>query len=109
MKEQQYQIDAPQFAKKYLQGELDQAQIIDVREAHEWAIIHLDKAELIPMNSIPQNLHRLSDEKPIYLRCAHGVRSWHVLEYLVKQGYEQVVNVEGGMAEIIPYLDQQKE
>jgi rhodanese-related sulfurtransferase len=71
---------------------------IDVRESYEWEYYHLEEAELVPMNTIPGRLGELPRERTIYLVCAHGVRSVHVCHYLMQQGFENVVNVEGGMA-----------
>ena len=98
-------ISAAEFAMQYQQGNLDGAQIIDVRELYEWEAGHLQKATLIPMNTIPDLLNQLSSSKDIYLVCAHGVRSLHVLNYLVQNGITNVINVEGGMAELMIYLE----
>lgn len=97
-------IAADEFAAKYKNGELDHAYIMDVREEYEWEAGHLDKAHLVPMNTVPAKLAELDKTKTMYIICAHGVRSWHVTQYLVGNGFEQVINVEGGMAEIDPYL-----
>ncbi|WP_368784326.1 rhodanese-like domain-containing protein [Acinetobacter baumannii] len=46
----------------------------------------------------------MDKEQTIYVMCAHGVRSWHVMQYLLGNGFSRVVNVEGGMAEIERYM-----
>lgn len=97
---EKHNITATEFVKLYEQGALDQSQIIDVREPHEWQMYHLDQAIHIPMNTIPEKQQDISQEKPVYILCAHGVRSWHVTSYLIQQGLTNVINVEGGMAEI---------
>jgi rhodanese-related sulfurtransferase len=74
--------------------------IIDVREPHEWDYYHLESSLLIPMNSIPDRLQDLPEGQDIYMICAHGVRSQMVCDYLRRNGYEQVINVEGGMAAV---------
>lgn len=102
-----HNISANEFVELYEQGALDEAQIIDVREPYEWEMYHLDKAIHIPMNTIPEKQQEISKEKPVYLVCAHGVRSWHVTNYLLHQGLHNVINVEGGMAEI-SYLMEKK-
>ncbi|TXK76556.1 rhodanese-like domain-containing protein [Paenibacillus sp. N3.4] len=79
---------------------LEESVIIDVRELHEWEYYHMEEAKLIPMQQIPHRLGELPDSQPIYLVCAHGVRSYHVAEYLLDHGFDHVVNVEGGMAAI---------
>ncbi|MDQ0058228.1 rhodanese-like domain-containing protein [Paenibacillus harenae] len=81
-------------------GEADASQIIDVRETYEWDYYHLDRTTLIPMNTIPGRLDELPSNKPLYIVCAHGVRSEAVCRYLEGQGYSGLHNVSGGMAAI---------
>jgi rhodanese-related sulfurtransferase len=81
-------------------GQVDEKQIIDVREAFEWDFYHLETSVLIPMNSIPARMGEIDDSKPVYIICAHGVRSAAVCNYLEEQGYNGLHNVTGGMAAI---------
>lgn len=81
-------------------GEIAPDQIIDVREAEEWDYYRLEGTRWIPMNTIPQRLGELEDDKPLYIVCAHGVRSEAVCRYLSARGYGQLCNVEGGMAAV---------
>jgi len=104
-----HQISATEFTELYRDGKLNQTKIIDVREPYEWEMYHLDQALHIPMNTIPVHLDRLDQEEELYIICAHGVRSWHVVSYLVQQGYSKAINVEGGMAEVQLILDAERE
>lgn len=104
----QHHIYASDFVKKLEQGELDQSFIIDVREPFEWEQYRLAQATLISMNTIPSKLTELPADRDIYLVCAHGVRSWHVMNYLLQNGLQRVINVEGGMAEIYPLLNKKE-
>ncbi|AMA74140.1 MULTISPECIES: rhodanese-like domain-containing protein [Aneurinibacillus] len=97
-------IAAEEFAAQYKAGKLDEAYIMDVREPYEWEAGHLDKAHHVPMNTVPERLAELNKTETMYIVCAHGVRSWHVTQYLLGNGFEHVINVEGGMAEIEQYL-----
>jgi rhodanese-related sulfurtransferase len=81
-------------------GESEPKQIIDVRELFEWEYYHLEGSTLIPMNEIPSRMSELDDTRPIYIVCAHGVRSVAVCNYLEEQGYSNLRNVSGGMAAI---------
>ncbi|RKD25672.1 hypothetical protein BEP19_01645 [Ammoniphilus oxalaticus] len=101
-----HNISASDFVALYKKDGLKQSKIIDVREQHEWDMIHLEQACLIPMNTIPENLEQLSKEQDLYIVCAHGVRSLHVTNYLVHLGYARTINVEGGMAAIAMLLEQ---
>ncbi|MFE5317135.1 rhodanese-like domain-containing protein [Paenibacillus sp. NPDC056579] len=93
-------IDPRSFVEKLETKQLGDALIIDVRESWEWEYYHLDEAKLIPMNTIPARMGELPEEQTLYIVCAHGVRSANVCYYLRQQGYENVVNVEGGMAAV---------
>ncbi|RXT13862.1 rhodanese-like domain-containing protein [Ammoniphilus sp. CFH 90114] len=105
---QNQHISAYDFVERLTKGELDNSYIIDVREPYEWEQYHLDQAVLVPMNIVPSKWSEFPSDKDIYLVCAHGVRSWHVMNYLFENGLSRVINVEGGMAEIYPMLQKGK-
>ncbi|WP_128894470.1 rhodanese-like domain-containing protein [Longirhabdus pacifica] len=94
------QIEVDEFLQKLENQELAQTIILDVREPHEYEQYKLDEALFIPMNDVPYSLDRLPKDKAIYSVCAHGMRSQFVADYLVNHGYENVINVVGGMAAI---------
>ena len=72
--------------------------LIDCREPSEFALVHLDDAELIPMNDTPS---RLDDYRagagPTVVYCHHGVRSLQVVAWLRSQGVEDVWSMAGGI------------
>jgi len=102
-------ISAGEFAEKYKAGVLKPEQVIDVREPYEWEMYHLEDSTLIPMNTIPEQLERLPKDQPLYIVCGHGVRSLHVTNFLLQQGFDQVINVEGGMAEVALFVQSGEE
>jgi rhodanese-related sulfurtransferase len=71
-------------------------QVIDVRESYEYAMGHIDGAQLISLQTIPNNLDKIDQSKKIVLVCASGGRSVSASEYLMQHGYE-VYNMVGGM------------
>ncbi|OXM88098.1 rhodanese-like domain-containing protein [Paenibacillus rigui] len=93
-------IDPREFVAKLNDHDLGDALIIDVREQMEWDYYHLEEATLLPMSTIPARMSELPADRKLYIVCAHGVRSANVCYYLKHQGYEDVVNVEGGMAAV---------
>lgn len=95
-----HDITAEQLLALLDNGGADRTQIIDVREPYEWDYYHLDQSTLIPMNDIPVRLPDISRDKPLYIVCAHGVRSEAVCRFLREQGYNGLHNVTGGMAAI---------
>ncbi|MUG71686.1 MULTISPECIES: rhodanese-like domain-containing protein [Paenibacillus] len=86
------------FKRKLERGELEGALAIDVREPMEWEFYHWDELQLMPMMSIPEQVESLPKDRPIYVVCAHGVRSANVCHFLSERGFEHMINVEGGMA-----------
>jgi len=72
---------------------------IDVREAHELQNGMIEGAIHIPMNSIPEKLDELAQYKSdtIVLICRSGQRSDQVGQFLEHQGFEDVINMVGGM------------
>jgi rhodanese-related sulfurtransferase len=106
-----YHISPSAFAQKYLNGELgaDHIEVIDVREPAEWEMVHLEHCKHMPLGSLPERLTEIDPNKTIYLLCAHGVRSLHAANFLLQQGYADVVNVDGGIAEVLLYLEQEEE
>ncbi|MDB5053779.1 MAG: sulfurtransferase [Bacilli bacterium] len=93
-------IEPDAFNRMLLSQEINRKNVIDVREIGEWEYYHLAETTHIPMNSIPERLSEIPNDQTLYIICAHGVRSAAVCNYLYKHGYDQVKNVEGGMAAI---------
>ncbi len=72
-------------------------QLIDVREEHEFEICNL-KGELIPMGEIPDNVQKISKDKPVIIHCRSGARSGNVIQYLESNfGYTNLYNLQGGI------------
>ena len=71
--------------------------LLDIRETEEVAIASIDGAIHIPMNTIPDNLHKLPKDHPIVVMCHVGGRSLQVQMWLQANGYENAINLEGGI------------
>ncbi|MFD1955771.1 rhodanese-like domain-containing protein [Paenibacillus thailandensis] len=97
-----YDVEPRKLLELVESGEIKEDQIIDVREPEEWHYYHLPGSTHIPMNTLPYALDRLPADKPLYIVCAHGVRSVAVCRYLAEIGGfgHGLYNVEGGMASI---------
>ena len=75
----------------------DDAVIVDVREADEWAAGHAPNAVHIPLSDLPARLGELPDtDDTIPIVCRSGGRSGRAVAWLAQQGFD-VANVEGGM------------
>ena len=75
--------------------------VLDVREPWELqtASVKAEGFELrhIPMRSVPERLAELDRDQPIACLCHHGMRSAQVANFLINQGFTQVVNIHGGI------------
>lgn len=94
------QITPEDFLHQLDQGMLKEALILDVREPEEWSYYHLDEPKLMPMQTIPEHLNEIPEDREVYVLCAHGVRSEMVCRFLYEQGKKKVINVSGGMAAV---------
>lgn len=75
--------------------------VLDVREPWELqlASVRAEGFELrpMPMGNVPARLAELPRDRAIACLCHHGVRSAQVARFLHAQGFEQVVNISGGI------------
>ncbi|QKG84298.1 rhodanese-like domain-containing protein [Kroppenstedtia pulmonis] len=99
-------IQASEFAQRYRNSQLNEAVLLDVREEREWKVYHLKEATLIPLSQLPFRMKGLSRDKVLYVYCAHGVRSIYAVQYLWDQGFQHLVHVDGGLAEVSLYLEE---
>lgn len=78
----------------------DDAVIIDVRDAAEYAAGHLLNAQHIPLGELEKRVGELEKlkDKPVILNCQSGSRSTSGCDILRKAGFTQVHNLEGGIA-----------
>ena len=78
-------------------------QLIDVREQNEFEIAEIG-GELIPMNTIPDNVDKVSRHKKVVIHCRSGKRSGDVINWLEQNhGFENLYNLKGG---ILAYADE---
>ncbi len=71
--------------------------VIDVREPLEYDLCRLPGAELIPLGTLPEQVHRLSTAETIVLYCHVGVRSRQAMMFLKTMGFTRVKNLRGGI------------
>ena len=77
--------------------------VIDVRQPEEWEQSHISCAKLIPLATLPKEIHKhgADPKNPVYVYCQHGVRSHQAGLMLLSLGYEQVYHLEGGLSQWI--------
>ncbi len=79
-------------------------QLIDVREQHEYDFVNLG-AELIPLNSITEQQHRIARDKPVVVHCKAGTRSAKALAALEQYGFTNLYNLKGGIVAYAKEID----
>jgi rhodanese-related sulfurtransferase len=73
--------------------------VIDVRTPQETASGFIAGARLIPVDQIESRVRELpNDGKPMLVYCAGGGRSAAACEFLSRNGFENLFNLEGGFA-----------
>ena len=75
--------------------------LLDVREPHEWEIVHLPGAVLIPRGQLPNHLNELSQTDEILVYCRSGQRSQMACLMLEHMGFKDTANLTGGMVDWI--------
>lgn len=71
------------------------AYIIDVRESDEYANGHIKGAVSIPLSELRERVPEIPKDKPVYLHCHSGQRSYYAVTLLNNLGFDNVKNVSG--------------
>jgi rhodanese-related sulfurtransferase len=71
--------------------------VLDVREPWETALCLIPGSLTVPLGSLPTQLARLPSDQPLVVVCHHGGRSMQAVNWLRGQGYENAINLRGGV------------
>ena len=71
--------------------------LIDVREADEYDIAHVEGARLLPLSQFNEWASGLDPSIEAVVMCHHGIRSAQVCAFLARQGFKNLSNLEGGI------------
>lgn len=77
-------------------------QFIDVRTPAEYSANRIKEFKNIPLNELPARMNELDADKETYVICQSGMRSSKAAALLKKKGFDQVINVRGGMGSYRP-------
>lgn len=77
-------------------------QFIDVRTPAEFKANRIKEFKNIPLNELPGRIGELDARKETVVICQSGMRSSKAAAILKKNGFENVVNVRGGMGSCRP-------
>ncbi|MBG9753705.1 sulfurtransferase [Bacillus thuringiensis] len=72
-------------------------QLIDVRTVGEYRGNHMKGFQNIPLNELASRASQLDKNKEVIVICQSGMRSKQAAKMLKKLGFQQVINVSGGM------------
>jgi rhodanese-related sulfurtransferase len=81
--------------------------ILDVREDWEREICALEPSIAIPLNELPDNLEKLPKDNALVVLCHHGMRSLRAAAWLRSNGFENAVNLAGGIDAWAQQIDRQ--
>jgi rhodanese-related sulfurtransferase len=88
------------IAPRALKSRLDAGErpaLLDVREPWEFELARIEGSELIPMSQLEERFTELDPDAEIVVICHHGNRSSYVAMALQRAGFENVLNLEGGL------------
>jgi rhodanese-related sulfurtransferase len=71
--------------------------VLDVREARELDICLLEGTLHVPMAEIPAQTDNLPTNQLLVVICHHGARSQMVVDFLRSAGFDNAVNLDGGI------------
>ncbi|NNL67619.1 MAG: rhodanese-like domain-containing protein, partial [Myxococcales bacterium] len=73
--------------------------LLDVRDADEWAVGHVDGARLLPLPELEGRIDELSEWKarPVIVHCRTGPRARRAAQRLLDAGFEDVSVLAGGI------------
>lgn len=77
--------------------------IIDVREPFEYKRGHIKGAVNIPLSELRDRSDEIPKDKPVYLHCRTGQRSYNAVRALQNIGYDNVYNITGSFLGVSLY------
>lgn len=90
-------IDVNETASRLESGGSDGPILVDVREDDELRAARVAGAIHLPMSSFADRYAELPQNRPLLVMCATGGRSSAATAFLLRNGWSDVVNVEGGI------------
>ncbi|HRK26080.1 MAG TPA: MBL fold metallo-hydrolase [Chitinophagales bacterium] len=91
-------ITVEEFAKEHKQNH--NINIIDVRKYSEYESEHIVNAENLPLDFVNEAMAKVDKNKTYYVHCAGGYRSMIFNSILRARGYDNLIDVQGGMKAI---------
>jgi len=96
------EISVHELKEKMSLGTLE---LIDVREDYEYEIANLG-GRLIPLNKVLSKSSEIPQDREVVIMCKTGGRSKKAIELLQKQGFNNLLNLKGGITAWQKEIDQ---
>ena len=80
--------------------------VLDVREDWEREICSFEGSLNISLTKLVESIALLPTDRPVVVMCHHGIRSLHAVEWLRGQGFDNAVNLDGGIDAWARQIDQ---
>lgn len=77
--------------------------ILDVREVGEYEEGHIKGSTNIPLSTLWSRMKEIPKDRPVYVHCRSGQRSYYAVRYLLGSGFDNVINISGGFLGISYY------
>ena len=90
-------VDVAEAADRLNRAEASKPLLVDVREIDEFRDVRVEGAALIPMSAFAERHGELPKDRPLLVMCAGGTRSAAATGFLLRSGWTDVVNVDGGI------------
>lgn len=94
-------LTVEELAARLVSPDMENVQLIDVREPHEIEIAALPEFQNLPLSESEQWVdsitERFDPNAETIVLCHHGLRSAHMCQWLIGRGFTKVYNVEGGI------------
>jgi rhodanese-related sulfurtransferase len=99
-----FEIDAPSLNERLLSA--NPPTVLDVREDWEVEIASLPGATVIPLGQLTRRVAELPRDRPLAVMCHHGGRSAQATAWLRTQGFDNAMNIAGGIDAWARLVDQ---
>jgi len=79
---------SPEETAAWLTEAPSEFQLIDCREADEWAFCRIEGATLVPLSRFAElAVSHISPDRPVVVYCHHGMRSLRATHWLRQKGH----------------------
>ena len=96
IKQTMQEMTATELKQKLDNGE--DIQIIDVREANEYAIARIPDSKHIPLGQVLNRMSEIDPSRETVVHCKMGGRSAKAIEALTRAGFQgKLTNLKGGI------------